>query len=295
MLRRCLIFAAWAAGLLALVACGSGLTPQIHFPQHQHVGLTNWGTDYIFGELEVVDGCLRLPYADPSYSEYAREGVLIVWPAGFRLNRDAVPVQVINGNGLIVARVGDSVRISGAWSKKPRPDWRPVESVGTGTERDEVPDTETLARELPVECPGPYWVVGDEVSALGFDEPLELSVPGSTVYFPRQKTVRGPNAHPDAITEGRLILDGDCLRLKDVSVPPPYSVVVWPAGFSPHAELGKVEIRNGGGRTIARVGDELAIGGGTGWPGVPSSDGRCSSGPAWTAAKIENVSVGSPD
>ena len=295
MSRHCLIFDVLVAGMLAWVACGSGSTPQIHFAQHQHPPTTNWGTDYIFGELMLIDGCLRLPYTDPSYSEYAREGVLIVWPAGFRLNRDAVPVQIINGSGLIVARIGDSVRVSGAWSKDPLPDWWPVESVGSGTKRDEVPDTETLARELPVECPGPYWIVGDEVSALGLDEPLELSVPGSTVYFPRQKTVRGPNAHPDAITEGRLILDGDCLRLKDVSVPPPYSVVVWPPGFSPHVELGKVEIRNGGGRTIAKVGDELVIGGGTGSRGVPSSDGRCSSGPAWTAAEIENVSVGSPD
>ena len=295
MLRHCLIVAAWAAGLVALVACGIGAKPQIHFPQHQQPPLTNWGTDYIFGELILVDGCLRLSYTDPTYKDSTPDGVLIIWPAGFRLNRDTTPARIINPTGLVAARVGDDVRISGDWSKDPRPTWWPAQPTRAGMVRDEAPDTATLAKELPAECTGPYWIVGDEVSALGPDEPLEISPPDSTIYFPRQKTLRGPVAHLDAETVGRLVLDGDCLRLQDEAVPRPYSVVVWPPGFSPHIERGEVEIRNGGGRTIARVGDELMLGGGVGSLGVLWNDGRCSPGPAWETAGIENASVGGPD
>ena len=130
---------------------------------------------------------------------------------------------------------------------------------------------------------------------MGSDEPLEISPPHSTIYFPRQKTLRVPIARWDAETEGRLILDGDCLRLQDDEVLPPYSIVVWPPGFTPHIERGEVQIRNGGGRTIARVGDELVLSGAGGPGGVLSSDGRCSSGPAWETAGIENASAGWPE
>ena len=132
MLRHCLTLVLWAAGLLALVACGGGSTSQIHFPQHQHPPLTNWGTDCIFGELMLVNGCLRLSHMDPSHSEYTPEGALIIWPARFRLNRNATPAQIINVNGLVVARVGDNARISGAWSEDPRPTWWPVRPTRVG-------------------------------------------------------------------------------------------------------------------------------------------------------------------
>ena len=203
----------------------------------------------------LVDSCLRLSYMDPSHSEYTPEGALIIWPAGLRPNRNTTPAQIVNITGLVAARVGDSARISGAWSKYPRPAWWPAPRTPAGIVRNEVPDTATLAKELTAECPGPYWIVGDEVSALGSDEPLEISPPHSTIYFPRQKTLRVPIARWDAETEGRLILDGDCLRLQDDEVLPPYSIVVWPPGFTPHIERGEVQIRNGGGRTIARIGD----------------------------------------
>lgn len=295
MLRHCLIVAVCAAGLVALVACGGGAKPQIHFPQHQQFPLTNWGTDYIFGELMLVDGCLRLSYVDPTYRDSTPDGVLIVWPAKFRLNLDTAPSQIIDSDGLVAARVGDDVRISGDWSRDPRPAWWPALPTRAATVRDEAPDTATLAKELPAECFGPYWIVGDEVSALGPDEPLEISPPDSTIYFPRQRTLPGAVAHLDAETIGRLVLDGDCLGLQDETVPRPYSVVVWPPGFTPHIERGEVQIRNGGGRVIARVGDDLVLSG-SGGPGVlPSGDGRCSSGYVWETAGIENTSAGWPD
>ena len=51
-------------------------------------------------------------------------------------------------------------------------------------------------------------------------------------------------------------MDGPCLRLKDGPT------IIWPAGFEPHVDRGVVQVRNGAGRVIARVGDEIAMGGG---------------------------------
>ena len=290
MLRRFSLFAL-CAGLVALVACDSGAEGQIHFPTHQYPPLTNWGTDYIFGELMLVNGCLRLSYMDPSRKENTTEGVLVVWPAGFRLNRNTTPAQVINTTGLIAARIGDNARISGAWSEDPRPAWMPPPPTRTGIVPYEVPDTATLAKELPEECPGPYWIVGDEVSALGPDEPLEISPPYSTLYFPRSKTRLGPYMHFDALLEGQLVLDGDCLRLQNEHGHIPYEVVIWPPGFAPHLENEEVQIRNGGQRTIARVGDKLGLGGAGGGAG---SNGRCSDS-TWETSSVTVLSDGRSD
>ena len=55
---------------------------------------------------------------------------------------------------------------------------------------------------------------------------------------------------------GELVLDGPCLKLDGEHT------IIWPAGFTPHVEDGVVQVRNGAGRTIAKVGDEIAGGGG---------------------------------
>lgn len=113
---------------------------QIHFPRHQYPIYTNWGTDYIFGELMLVGDCLRLSHIDPSETDYTPEGALIIWPAGFRLNDDGALVQVINTDGIIAARVGDNVRVSGV-SRDPRPAWMPPPPTRRG-----VPGAKSLTR-----------------------------------------------------------------------------------------------------------------------------------------------------
>ena len=75
-------------------------------------------------------------------------------------------------------------------------------------------------------------------------------------------------------------LDGECLRLKtEYSDRTHY--VGWPPGFTPHVHRGVVHVRNGAGRIIAQVGDELAGGGGFGSRG----GGDCP-GPVWGANSI---------
>ena len=59
---------------------------------------------------------------------------------------------------------------------------------------------------------------------------------------------------------GELVLDGNCLRLARGDGHG--YTILWPAGFTPHVDQGMVQVRNGAGRTIAKVGDRIAGGGG---------------------------------
>lgn len=124
-------------------------------------------------------------------------------------------------------------------------------------------------------------IVGDEVSAVGPDEPTVVPLPGSTLYFQRSRTPRGAPETELALLIGELVLDGDCLRIGGDNGEGYF--VVWPPGFTPHIEDGVVHVRNGGGQIIARVGDRLRLGGGV---ARPSGEHKCP-GPFWGAGRVE--------
>ena len=91
------------------------------------------------------------------------------------------------------------------------------------------------------------------------NEATELRLSEPDVLLLRQKTVMAAErAFPVAEGVGELVLDGPCLRLKDEYG---ISTIIWPAGFTPHVQDGVVQVRNGAGRVIAQVGDEIAGGG----------------------------------
>lgn len=81
------------------------------------------------------------------------------------------------------------------------------------------------------------------------------SAPG--VFFPRQKA--SVNTYYMATWRGELVLDREgCLRVRgDGSVVP-----VWPPGFGVEALGDEVRVLNRRGKVVARVGDEVEIGGG---------------------------------
>ena len=112
---------------------------------------------------------------------------------------------------------------------------------------------------LSEDCAEPYFLVGDEVTVFDpWNEATELRLSDPDVLFLRQKTVGASvQVLQTAAGVGELVLDGRCLRLKGSS-----TTIIWPAGFAPHVEGGVVQVRNGAGRIIARVGDEIAGGGG---------------------------------
>ena len=112
---------------------------------------------------------------------------------------------------------------------------------------------------LSVDCPkSPSLIVGDEVTVFDPEnEATELRLSDPDVLFLRQETVISLNrVFLAAAGVGELVLDGPCLRLEGGPT------ILWPAGFTPHVEGGVVHVRNGAGRTIAKVGDEIAGGGG---------------------------------
>ena len=99
-------------------------------------------------ELVLYEGCLRMGSADVH---------LIIWPPGFSLASEDDGVQMLNETGLIVARVGEKVRMSGGQVRSFR---------HTG---------DYVLRHLPPSCPGPYWIVGSVFTGPPRDNPYKLS------------------------------------------------------------------------------------------------------------------------
>ena len=243
----------------------------VAFPQHDfEETVINRGDNRYFGELVLIDGCLRLDLGDGGRGQGHTTPLLLVWPASFSLSVKGSSVRIIDGTGLIIAHLGDDVRISDGYP---------------GRSEDSLRRLRELEQRLSADCPGDYLgryiVVGDEVSAVGPDEPTVVPLPGSMLYFQRSKTPRGSGETELALLMGELILDGDCLRVRADSDGESY-FVVWPPGFTPHIEDGVVHVRNGGGQLIARVGDRLRMGGG--YSSAPSEH-KCP-GPLFGAGRV---------
>ena len=211
----------------------------IAFPQHGAPLGTDRGEEYLAGQMVLDEGCLRLEVPDKQADRLF--SFLLIWPSSFNLEEESGIVRVVDGLGRTAARVGDHIRLSRA-------------AVPYQQGKDLVSQ---LA--LSVDCPkSSFLIVGDEVTVFDPEnEATELRLSDPDVLFLRQETVISLNrVFLDAAGVGELVLDGKCLRLNGGST------ILWPAGFTPHVEGGVVHVRNGAGRTIARVGDEIAGGGG---------------------------------
>lgn len=93
------------------------------------------------GELIEKDGCLRVA------TDYDDTSFLVLWPYDFapQVGENGV-IEVMDGDGQIVARVGAKVRLGGG----------AMESSASQSYYDD------LIPGLPIEgCPGPYWVAGE--------------------------------------------------------------------------------------------------------------------------------------
>lgn len=100
----------------------------------------------IFGTLVIVDECVRVNDSNSNIS------YLLVWPPDFSLSTESDPIQILDGDGKVVARVGDMVQIGGG----------EVKSLSFLNE--------SLQKNLPPNCVAPYWIVGDEVNMLETSE-----------------------------------------------------------------------------------------------------------------------------
>ena len=246
--------------LLLLCACeeqpelagGTSLVTEVLvFPTHDEPLPTDWGKGHISGELVQWNGCLHVnAEPTPLSQEDSKLPYILVWPAGFTLIEQSIHDRA----GVVVASVGDNLRVS-------------VRGVAGNSDLGK-----RIRQGIPDHCSArSYFIVGDDVSVIGKDEPVFLSVPGSSIKFQRRRTVstsrRGGTVDTadDYRLPGELVLERDCLRIRypEGIHPEIKYAIIWPAGFHPHVdEDGQVEVRNGGGRTVARVGDWLRFRGG---------------------------------
>jgi len=88
------------------------------------------------GQLALANGCLRLNVIDEI-------SILLIWQPSFSARTEQGITQVVDNTGQVVASVGDYVEMSGGFSDDP---------TGIG-----------LKEPLPKDCPGPYWLIGDEI------------------------------------------------------------------------------------------------------------------------------------
>ena len=246
--------------LLLLFACeeqpelagGTSLITEVMvFPTHDEPLPTDWGLGHLAGELVIWNGCLHVN-AEPTPISQADSQLpyMLVWPGGFTL----IEQSIHNREGVVVASVGDNLRVS-------------VRGVSRKSDLGK-----RIRQGIPENCAArSYFIVGDDVSVIGKDEPVFLSVPGSPVKFQRQQTVstsrgnRALDTADDYRNRGELVLERDCLLIRHPEGihPEEKYAIVWPAGFHPYVdEDGQIEVRNGGGRTVARVGDWLRLRGG---------------------------------
>ena len=226
-----------------------GQASSVVFPRHEAPPGTDRGGEYFAGQLVITEGCLRAE-APSNDAANPRSSFLLIWPGAFTIAAESGSVRIVDGFGRIAAHVGDHVRLSRA-------------AVTYQQAMDQ-----GLIEGLSDDCAGPYLLVGDEVTA--FDpryEATELRLSDPDVLLMRGKTVKGFPSLMQALGIGELVLDGPCLRLGDSS-----TTIIWPAGFTPHVDRGVVQVRNGAGRVIATVGDEIAAGGGY----RTLDDGACS-------------------
>lgn len=245
--------------ILSVSACQSGY---IAMPIHHEPLGTDLGGDYLAGELRVEDGCLklyRIGWDSPNRttSQQLHDVWLPVWPQGFSLRHEGGEIHIVGNYGDILASAGDTVRLGGGnvWSG--------------GTPQQKLEET------IPNACQDLYYFVGDEVSIVPLDEARVVSLPGSTLWFPRNNTGGGgPRARMLAKPpeDKTLFLDGDCLRIGEGG-----PVIIWPAGFYPDIKADRVMVRNGSGRLIATVGQKMYLDSG-GY--IPGSSGSCH-GPLW--------------
>lgn len=138
----------------------------------------------------------------------------------------------------------------------------------------------------------------DEEALISLSAPERQLQPRSdftSLFFLVQKEI--PSVHMTALAEGTLVQDGGYLRLKrDIDS----ALLIWPYGFTQRTEGGEIQVFDGSGRVVARVGDNIKVGGGEvsakmaeqyiGRP-LPAD---CP-GPYWIVSEVVERDEGSPD
>jgi len=222
--------------------CATPAVPGVAFPRQAPL-VTEVMEAQLIGDLLLVDGCLRVK------DLYSGDSILPIWPPEFTLGAENDGIQVLDGDGQVVARVGEEVYMGGGEVSSPS-----------------LPDC--VRQQLPAECSGPYWIVGMGVRPnLKPDSELfaleVISTTQRTFFLLHKKPVLDEWAGADSPAVGRLVLwDGQrCPRVVSDSGLTDY-LPLWPPDYGVRLKNGEIQIVDGSGRVVARVGEEVYLGGG---------------------------------
>jgi hypothetical protein len=91
---------------------------------------------------------------------------------------------------------------------------------------------------------------------------VQTTSPGPLLFFPVQMDKYIGSPQMASLAYGILALDNSCLRLKPPDGKGESNLPVWPPGFSARIEGQVVYIIDRDGRTIAKTGDSMEVGGG---------------------------------
>ncbi|HLO17158.1 MAG TPA: hypothetical protein VK206_20160 [Anaerolineales bacterium] len=132
----------WITVLLIVVTgcsknLGASPPPTLFFPQQKETPNAIMDA-LLIGKLVLVNNCLRV-------NDENDNSFLPIWPRGFSARLNDGIIEVVDDQDQLIAQVGDNLRIGGG------------EMPGQHIKED------TL-QPLPDDCPGPYWLVGDEIT-----------------------------------------------------------------------------------------------------------------------------------
>jgi hypothetical protein len=97
------------------------------------------------GTLVLVDNCIRVQYDEVGIN------YLLIWPPDFSISFENGTIEIVNEDGKIVASLGDNVQMGGGEIK--------LLSLLD----------KSIQEQVPPQCPGPYWIVGEGFTrVLGF-------------------------------------------------------------------------------------------------------------------------------
>jgi hypothetical protein len=224
--------------------CATPGVPNVAFPRQAPVeGIRELMEAELIGDLVLDDGCLRIN------SSYGDGSILPVWPPEFSLEAANDVLQVLDGTGRVVARVGEEVYMGG----------------GEGSSGAVA---ECVRQQLPATCTGPYWIVGEGVRPnLRHDSDLfSLKVITNTersLLLLHQKAILEEWAESDSSISGKLVRYSPyrCPRIQSDSGLIDY-LPLWPPDYQARIQNREIEILNGSGQVMARVGEPVHLKGG---------------------------------
>jgi antitoxin component of RelBE/YafQ-DinJ toxin-antitoxin module len=224
--------------------CATPAVPGVAFPRQGPIeGPRVVMEAELIGQLVLVDGCLRID------SIHGAESLLPIWPPEFGLAAEGDEIQVLDGEGQVVALVGEEVYMGGGGGS----------AAGLA---------ECVQQQLPATCTGPYWIVGDGVRPnLRRDSDLfsleVVETPARSFFLLHKEPVLDGWIESESRASGKLVLwDYDrCPRIVNENGLGNY-LPLWPMDYSATVEDGAIAIVDGSGQTVARVGEEVVLSGG---------------------------------